>query len=823
MPRSTNRVDTSYKGVSVQHGHGRASSGSTSIDSSSQSSISLTTSPKCSVSKIEPPTGQTLKNSAVQPESLSLSKLENLECANPKQYDNEHTEFFAHLPFDTVGLGDTEQLKDQNYSANRPKKLDTDTASVDELMSLLKQNQEKYESNIAHIKKHYCEKLQSSHADSGSKHHHVVTELWRALKINDKSRQTANYRANEFEDKNGCLRGELRAKEFQLRQTTSLAQNYRTAYGTILRVNTEHTSRITALDSLLREKSGELRNAEAKIVNLNRAIEQDRTLVNYMEELLRSLHASLNHFQKDSMGKSDALQGLAMLLKQNPSDLPGMRRNLEERLQKISDLEKQIKIDARELRCAKMQHTIDQEDADRKVEYLKNELERKETALQKAVSIKNTYKTANEGAMNKLRQHLTDDDIVDTISASHQLVLEDNISLSDQIGQQERDLSLAKAQLAPFIAENCSLKSKNNLLLQDKAAADDCIVEIRRELKEGFKKHQRIVTAKDHEIKQRDLAIKDASDQADTYLAENATGREHLDRIANDTYTAYLKIELARVSETIPYLWAELTEFQRKEIERDEEDKAKERADKMQEEQHSKRVEDLQLEVENLRELLDVKNGQGDFTEKLNSMDNLRARDKRSIELNEGLALLAKQFLTRIYALEARLPSSTVEAIGVERTVLMNFCQRVFESNDLPFFTAEEVQGNEEEEVLNDEKVKEVFEDDAVSAAEDKNDILTAQDEDDVCTAEDQDDLGALAAYCQGYHNEPLAQQDNRAPGLYNIYDDEGNIVDLEYVKAPEYPQNVKEGEQKEKDEESFKVTSDEDCMAKLFSKGPTA
>ena len=797
---STGRLSASCIGVSVEHSHDRASSGSTLIDSSGQLSMNATAPPKCSTLKIKPSAEQTLEHFDVQTDILNRSLLDGVEGTDPRQFDDEHTEFFTHLPFDSMGLGDAEQLKDRDDSRDGLDKINIDTTNVDALKALLKQNQEKHNSELAETRKYYHEELQSSHARSKSKHRFVVRELWRTLEINNQSRSEAGHRAAEFEQKNERLQGELQAKDFQLRQTTSLAEDVRYAYNTMSMLNAQYTHRIAELESLLLEKHRNLCDAHANIADLTRAINQDQALVNDMDRLLGDLHMCLNEVRRDSLEKSDALQGLAMLLEHNPSDTAGMKRLLEEKMQKSSDLQKEVKIAARELRSAKTQHMIDQEDADRKLKHLKNEIERKDVALQKAVSIKNKYRMANEAAAGKLKQRLTNADIVDTLSANHQLVVEDNSSLSSQVVEQERDLNLAKAQLAPFAAENCSLKSKNDLLLQENAAANGCIAELRRELRQGFEKHQRIVKTKDHEIGQRDLAIKDASQQAAQYLAENANGRERLDRIANDTYIAYKEIELNRALKFSRVLWAELSEFQKKENEKDEEDAAKQRADAIREAQHAKRVEDLELEVENLRELLDVKNGQADLKQMLKSIDVLRARVKMSNESNEDLTLLSKQFLTRIYALEARLPSSAVEIVGGERDTLMDFCQQVFKSNDIPFFTAEDLQ--KEEGIVEDEKVQGVFDDDDASVEDD------VADEDNAFTITSQDNLGASAMFCQGYHdetpNESPVQQGDRAPGLHNVYDEMGNFLGVEYVANPQQPHSVKEGKQKEQDTDAF-------------------
>ena len=118
--------------------------------------------------------------------------------------------------------------------------------------------------------------------------------------------------------------------------------------------------------------------------------------------------------------------------------------------------------------------------------------------------------------------------------------------------------------------------------------------------------------------------------------------------------------------------------------------------------------------------------------------------------MNKDLSVLAKQFLTRVYALEVRLPTSAVEAVDGERGTPMEFCQHIFESNGVPFFGAENVREKDEVEVqtqyAGDEKMKGAFE------------------EDDAPTPEAQYNPGTLAALCQAHHEasyQSIVQEDH--------------------------------------------------------------
>ena len=608
LPGSIKRLNTSGKGVSVQHGHERATSGSTLVYSSIESSTNLIAYSKCSTSNIKLTVETTMEQSEV-PGSLKEPVWDSLKGPDQAQQDKEHAGYLTHLPFDSLGLRDTERLKEHDCSQDEGNKLDLDTASTDALKALLKKNRERYKRNLTSAIKHYRDELQCSHEISRWKHHSMVVELKRALKMSEKNRVEARHHSSEFERKNECLRIELQAMDTQLDEKTSLAENYRIAYTRLLEVNANLRNQMTDLETLLHQKYDELSNAELNISDLNNAIVEDKNLITYMDDLLRTSNARLNDFQRDSVEKSDALQGLAMLLGHNSHDIAGMKRSIKEKNQKCSDLQKEVGNCARELRSVKMRHAIEQEDAARKLEHLESEVERKDDALQKADSVKNEYQKVHEDAMGRLNQRLPDDNL-NTISASHQGVLEDNSTLSHRIAKQEQELILAKAQVAPLTLENRLLKSKHDLLLQEKAAADNLIASLQHDLKEGFAKHQQLIQAKDHEIAQRDLAIKDASSQMAAYRLANANGRERLAMFADNTFIAYQQLELNRVSKAAQDLWVQLSQFQKKQ---DEEIAAKESADRIQDEEKEKRIGELELEAESLWEMLDVKNAQGDL------------------------------------------------------------------------------------------------------------------------------------------------------------------------------------------------------------------
>ena len=386
-----------------------------------------------------------------------------------------------------------------------------------------------------------------------------------------------------------------------------------------------------------------------------------------------------------------------------------------------------------------MQSTLEQDRSDRKIGHLEEKLKRKSILLEKMTLRKEEYRRSNEQILDMLKQRLTQDDFVYALVEYYNKVLQDNALLRASSEEHELELGRQQGEIYDLTAARHDLvsalenqKEAYSGLEEEKSATEDKMVELQVENDLLEQRHQELLQAKDAEIAdvRHTLAITEdlkavVSGMSITELQreisqqkDNVIARQRDELIETKKLNLALQRELGRQAEMVMnnarwIFW-----------------------DQHKDELRQKRLVNLTDEVELLRNLVMVKDGNMDLTDMLDHIEAIRAVKALREDWIGDLARLAVRFLSYVHVLELQLKSSNIEPSNEGRIKLISDCREGLAYHGMTLTEDEQIEESVYDDDWDAEELKQEDRDDGLLVEDNEEKKSPLHAEDDVLTTE---------------------------------------------------------------------------------------
>ena len=435
-----------------------------------------------------------------------------------KQTLLEHDIQQTHEPHDESEL-ETAQEEDARIEASHKKNIDDIMSRKAELESLQEQLKQ-VECEVQNLtenkkaKEKYDEEYKLMQAEHTEEINHVKYENKRSEHETENETEKWKRKCQQAEEELEHLQTKLSEQEKEIREETcELPPNHHTAdikrlQGDLVKAHAKHASEIAELKANLEQKQKELTQNIDETEKLHRQLDEASKDV---AELKRE-HSELEKrflddvavmkvdYEKKLKGEEERAE------KKVQKKVDAMETASRERLHKLREENKQLKVDAEELKKDAENYAVLQKDLQEKYEIannveeqlrtLKNEMEEKEQAHKQAItSMKKTYDSKLKAYEKQLEQRTADiESLRDQLQQSAKPVLsEDQIAESELRKKLNADLKDLETRLCKRESEMAELKRTYDVLSSDHKELQEKYGQMRVELE--LKKHETAASA----------------------------------------------------------------------------------------------------------------------------------------------------------------------------------------------------------------------------------------------------------------------------------------------------------------------------------------